>query len=316
MKIEKRKFLSTIKKANQIYIMGHRGLDLDALGSAVALAEIGKKYRKKTSIVVNDTHFELAVNQALTDMQKNVSFIKGKDVNISDRDLIIIVDTNKKEILQEAKLLEKTPHIMVIDHHAPTSDSINDGILFINEKASSTCEMIAFLLEDLKITLKEEINTLLLAGIVLDTNNFVVKTDEETYYSAYLLTKKGADPTKVQYLLKQDLREYALRQKVITNAKVYHTLAVTVGDENIHYRKEDLAKIADTLLQFKGVEASFVIGKLEKESIGVSARSMGNYQVGKIMEKMNGGGDVSSAATKIENSTLEEVEKKLWELIQ
>ncbi len=316
MEINKNNFLKALNGIERVYIMGHIELDLDALGSAIGLVSILEQLGKKAAIIINDKKPELAVKSVLEKMGNKITFLKGSEVTPHNKDLVIVVDTNKQSIVQDPELLTKIPNRMVIDHHSIGEDHLEAKYIFIDSEASSTCQIIVDLLKELAITLPKEINTILLSGIVLDTNNFVVKTDEKTYYNAYLLTKAGANPTEVQYLLKQDIKNYSARQKVITNVKVYHGLAITTGDSNVRYRREDLAKIADTLLQFKGIEASFVIGLLDENTVGISARSMGNYSVQEIMEKMGGGGDHDAAATKIAGKSLKEAAKELFQIIK
>ncbi len=304
-----------INQASEIYISGHIDLDLDAIGSAIGLITLLSIWGKKAYMILDDTHHELAVKQVIDRIHDKIKMIKTSDIIHQDNQLLIVVDTNKKSLLQSNALLNSFPNRMIIDHHQKGDDTIQDALAWIDPYASSTCEMLTEWLDFEQIILPKEINTYLLSGIVLDTNNFVVKTDEKTYYSAYQLTKNGADPTEVQYLLKQDLNEYIARQKVITNVEVHHNIAITKGDETIRYRREDLAKIADTLLQFKGIEASFVIGKFTNSLIGISARSMGDIKVSEVVSCFGGGGDSHDAAARVENKTMDEVEQMILEKI-
>ena len=176
--------------------------------------------------------------------------------------------------------------------------------------------MLTDLLDKEKININETVATILLSGIVLDTNNFVIKTTKNTYRTSYLLAEKGAKPESVQFLLKQDIKNYVERQKVITNVKQVKNVAISNGKSTIRYRREDLAKIADTLLQFDKIEASFVIGKLENKNVGISARSLGNINVGKVLENFNGGGDENEAGACVENSSIKEVNNKLLNIIK
>ena len=187
-------------------------------------------------------------------------------------------------------------------------DTINipQAHLFIDASASSTCEIITGLFEYENYVLEPTVATTILAGIVLDTNNFIIKTDKETYHAAYYLAKCGADSRGVQYLLKQDIKEYVEMQKVITEVKVIKKIAISKGLQTKVYRREDLAKIADTILLFNNIEASFVIGKIDN-GVGISSRSMGNINVGQIMEEFGGGGDNHEAAAKITDRSLNEV---------
>ena len=148
-----------------------------------------------------------------------------------------------------------------------------------------------------------------------DTNNFSLKTDAATFYAAYFLSTLGADVKKVEYLLKQDLGEYVERQKLLSNIETKDNIAIAKGTPSAVYRREDLARIADTLLFFNDIEASFVIAKIAKDEVGVSARSLGNIDVAKIMEKMNGGGDKTEGATKIDMEPISKVAAKLKDVL-
>ncbi len=307
-----------IESSSNVFIMGHRFLDLDAIGASVAMYEYVKKFNKKTTIIVNDTRFEKGVKRVIEMLNNHYQIKRGNKIkkHIDSNSLIIIVDTNKDYLLQDKSLLAMTDNILLIDHHDPSKESINKGLVIIDKNASSTCEMLTSLIEQEKIDINENVATILLSGIVLDTNNYVIKSTSETFRTSYILTKMGADPQKVQFLLKQDLKNYVARQKVITNVKQYKNFLITTGKASIRYRREDLAKIADTLIQFDKTEASFVIGKLENNNIGISARSLGNVDVGKILENFNGGGDNNQAGALINNSTIKEVESKLMNLIK
>lgn len=299
-----------IKKASNIYIMGHKGIDLDAFGSAVGIYYYALYLRKNAKIIIDDKKLESSVKKVVAEFKNSVSIIKSSDISkkISKESLLIIVDTNKQYLLQNSNVLELFDNILILDHHdvGDTTIAENKAFRFIDTSSSSTCEIITKLLINDNIIIKPEIATIILSGIVLDTNNFVLKTDSDTYYAAYYLSKCGADSKKVQYLLKQDIKEYINMQKVITDVEIIKNIAITKGLQTQIYRREDLAKIADTILLFNNIEASFVIGKLE-DGIGISARSMGTIDVGKFLESFGGGGDNHEAATKIVDKSLNEV---------
>lgn len=305
-----------INYSKDIYIMGHKDLDLDAIGSAIAIHNLLLEENKKSTIIIDDQFHEPAVSKVLEETKNKIIVKTSKEININKKSLLIIVDTNKSYLLQNEKLLEQTDNILIVDHHDLTKDSINSGLVLIDEKASSVCEMIAQYIFSNNLKISEYIATILLSGIVLDTNNFVIKTTANTYNIAYNLTLLGADPIKVQYLLKQDIEDYIARQKVITDVKIFNNnIAIAKGSQRIKYRREELAKIADTLLQFNHIESSYVIGYLSTKTVGISARSIGKENVGKIINKLGGGGDDHEAAAKIEESKIEEIEEKLISIL-
>ena len=214
-------------------------------------------------------------------------------------------------------MLKKIPNKLVIDHHEFGKSSIKNAVIINDTKVSSTCEMIASLIEYYDVEIDSYYATILLSGIVLDTNNYTLNTTSETFYLSYFLTSLGASAKKVQYLLKQDIGEYTERQKLMTFIETLDgKVAFTKATQNTIYRREDLAKVADTLLFFNNIEASFVVGKIGKDAIGVSARSLGNYDILKILDKLGGGGDAFNGAAQFENTTVNKVAQEVKRLIK
>lgn len=313
----KRKLNKYLKKANNIFIMAHKDLDLDALGSSIGMYTILTKKKKKCFLIIDDKEHELGVSKILKELEGCLNIIKSSDLDSKldkseNKNLLLILDTNKKDLVQSETTLKKISKKVVIDHHSPGKTTIKDAFLIIDEEVSSTCEMITSLIETYDIELESYYATILLSGIVLDTNNFTLKTTADTYYSAYFLASLGASAKKVQYLLKQDLEEYTERQKLLTRIEILdNKIAFTKATPYTIYRREDLAKIADTLLFFNNIEASFVIGKIGKDTVGISARSLGNFNISTILEKLGGGGDDYNGAVKFDKKNISEVEELL-----
>ena len=206
---------------------------------------------------------------------------------------------------------------MIIDHHDLGKTSIKDGIMINDNKVSSTCEMVTSLIEYYDVEIDSYYATILLSGIVLDTNNYTLNTTAETFYTSYYLTSLGASAKKVQYLLKQDIVEYTERQKLMAAIETLEgNVAFTKATQNTIYRREDLAKVAETLLFFNNIEASFVVGRIGKNTIGVSARSLGSYDISKVLTKIGGGGDTYSGAAKFEDSTVNKVAQEIKAIIK
>ena len=322
IKKEKRKLMSHIKKAKNIFLMAHKNLDLDALGSTIGLYVILKKKRKNCYIIIDEKDHEEGVEKVLKELTGCIDIIKSDEIEeqLNPRDkknLLIILDVNKKELVQSEKALELIDNKIILDHHNVGKSTIKSAYKIIDEDVSSTCEMITDLVETYDIELDPYYATVLLSGIVLDTNNFTLKTSSDTYYSAYYLSCLGASAGKVQYLLKQNIEEYTEREKMLSNIETINKkVAITKASPYTIYRREDLAKVADTLLFFNNIEASFVIGKVSKDDIGVSARSLGDYDINEILAKMNGGGDSYHGAATIKDSTIGKVMTELKELIK
>lgn len=307
-----------IGQASSVFVVGHKDLDLDALGASLAMYHYISTL-KEVYFILDDKKMEAAVSKVIKELDGTIKFIdSSKAVKLKNGDsLLVVVDTNKEYLLQDVILKEAFSNKIIFDHHEMGEGSMrNENLVIVDTDASSTCEMVTEFLKLNNFMIDSYLATLLLAGIILDTNNYVLKTDSNTFYYSYYLTTCGANPSKVQYLLKQDLKKYIKRQKMVTNVKIINHIAVTKGVQEDIYRREELAKTADTLLLFNNIEASFVIAKVDKNTIGISARSLGNINVGQVLGMLGGGGDLHEAAARIEGSTTNKVEKELLNLIK
>ena len=319
---ERRKLNKAIRKSKNIFLMAHKNLDLDALGSSIGMLKYLQKRRKNTYLIIDDRTHEAGVEKVLRELEGCLNIIRSDNLEEhlnpkEKKNLLIILDTNKQELVQSEKALKKIENKIIIDHHDLGKTTIKNATIIVDNKVSSTCEMITNLIEYYDIDIDSYYATILLAGIVLDTNNYTLNTMAETFYTSYYLTSLGASAKKVQYLLKQDINEYAERQKLLSSIETINDkIAITKATPYAHYRREELAKVADTLLFFNNIEASFVIGHINKDVIGLSARSLGGYDIGKILEKLGGGGDSYTGAAKFENTTISNVEKELKRIIE
>ena len=306
-----------IGKSKKIFLMAHKNLDLDAISSCIAMSYLLKKINKNSYIVIDDTTNELGVEKILHEIDGSYEIITSQKVKEKlhknkRKNLLIILDTNKKDLVQNKEVLDYFDKKIVIDHHELGKNSIYDGYQIIDVECSSASQMVVQILNEYKVDINSYLATLLLSGIVLDTNNFTLNTNEETFYSAYYLTVFGASIKKVQYLLKQDINHYIEQQKLLTNIEIINDkIAIAKGTPYAIYRREDLARIAETLLFFNNIELSIVIGKINKNDVGISARSFGNVDVEELMTKLGGGGNKQYGAALIENKKISEVADKV-----
>ena len=314
----KKRIDKMIMKASNIFVVGHRHLDLDAIASNIGIVEYIKSFNKKPIIIINDKRKEAGVKKILDKVEGRYHIEKSSKIKyrINDESLLIITDTNKEMLLQDPSLVSLFKNIIIIDHHEYNETSISKALIVVDDKISSASEMVTYLLNEKNIKISSDIATILLSGIVLDTNNFAIKTSKETFYAAYLLSNLGADENKVQSLLKQDIKDYIERSKILLNVKIVDNVAITVAKASIIYRREDLARVADILLQFHNIDASIVIGKIENNKIGISGRSIGKLNIGDVLEFTGGGGNAYEAASQITGSKLREVEDNILEILK
>lgn len=312
MKIEK-----LINMSDEVFITAHKYIDLDALGSILGIYYIVNNLGKNAYIVIDDEEINPEVRRALSTI-KRIDDIVPKTYSeieslINDKSLLIVCDTNKKTRVQNEELL-KIINKIVIDHHVESKNVIEDlSYKFIDTNSSSATEIVLDLINELNIYIPAEISTIMLAGMHIDTNDFTIKTSEKTHIYASMLYKFGADSKEAQYLLKQNFTEFKRRQKLTLATEIYDIYAITMSDST--YSSTELAKASDVLLTFNNVEASFSIAKLNDDVVGISARSLGNADVEKVMLHFNGGGHKTDAACQIKGKSVEEVKKELLDYL-
>lgn len=315
-KDEIKKVRKYIKASDTIFIQGHKNLDLDAISSNIGLYYILEKLNKKCYIIIDDVEHEMGVKKVLHEIEGCYNIITSDEIESkmnkrAKKNLLIILDTNKKELVQSKKALDLMQRRIVIDHHELGKTSIKEGLILIDTKTSSACELIVRLADLYNIKFSSYIATLLLSGITLDTNNFMLNTNEETFYTAYYLSVYGASTKKVQYLLKQDLASYSEEQKLLTNIDILDgKIAIAKAAENAIYRRQDLARIADTLLFFNDIDVSIVVGKISKNEVGISARSI-ESNIEPLVTKLGGGGNENNGAAVITNKKINEIVEKI-----
>ena len=315
--IEYMKIENLINNSDTVFITAHKYIDLDALGSVLGIYYIVNNIGKNAYIVIDDAEINPEVKRALSTIKKIDDIIPKtyEEIKslITDNSLLIVCDTNKKTRVQNQELL-KINNKVVIDHHVESKSVIEDlSYKFIDISSSSATEIVLDLINELNIYIPAEVATIMLAGMYIDTNGFSIKTSEKTHIYASMLYKFGADSKEAQYLLKQNFTEFKRRQKLTLATEIYDEYAVTTSESV--YSSTELAKASDVLLTFNNVEASFSIAKLDDDVVGISARSLGNVDVEKVMLHFNGGGHKTDAATQIKGKSVEEIKKELLEFL-
>ena len=311
-----------IKENDQVLIMGHTNPDIDALGSAIGMYRLATNLGKEAYIVANTNTMALGlVKQSLDEEKQFEGAIINKEIaeeKITDKTLLIIVDTHKSSYVEDPSLLDKTNQIAIIDHHRRSPDFIQKSILTFHEVyASSAAELVTELLQytSTPIELSKIEAETLYAGIMMDTKNFTFKTGVRTFEAAAYLRKCGVDIIQVKKWFQSDLETYNKITEIIKTTEIIND---TIGIAT--YNKEDkdanviCAKSADELLTIGNITASFVLGNVGNE-VTISGRSIGDINVQVILEKMGGGGHITLAGAQIEGMTIEEVKEELKQRI-
>ena len=301
-----------IAQSSEVFIMGHKNADIDAVGAATGVSCICRKKGKAPHIVINrDVNAAkdlIAQMEALPEYEN--AFLSPDDAMLmaDPRSLLIIVDTNRPDQVESKPLLESIPRVAVIDHHRRAADYIEQVVLNLHEPfVSSASELVTELLQyavDTKDILPMEAQALL-AGIVLDTKNFSVRTGSRTFEAAAFLRRTGADTVDVKKLFQNNLSDTLDRYKIIQKARLYRgDIAIAALDYTAN--RTIAAQASDELLNIAGIDTSFVLYP-DGDRVIMSARSIGDTNVQMILEPLGGGGNAATAGAQITGMDMNQV---------
>lgn len=315
-----------MKQSDQIFVMGHKYPDMDAIGSCLGIRRIAEMNHKEAWIVVNPDEFSNDISRLMDEVKKDANISKyiitPKEAaeKMTATSLLVMVDMHRPSISIAPELLTLTNQIVVIDHHRRGEEFPENPVLvYIEPYASSAAELITELFE-YQSNESDPINkieaTAMLAGIIVDTRSFSLRTGSRTFDAASYLRSCGADSVMIQRLLKENVDTYLLRSHLIQSIEfVKSNLAIATGEEDETYDTVVAAQAADTMLSMADVDASFVITKRADGRVGISARSLGEINVQIIMEALGGGGHLSNAATQLSDVTIAEAKEQLEQVI-
>lgn len=311
-----------LEGSDNVIIMGHRFADLDALGAAIGLRKAAEVLGKPAYIAMSRT------KTLATPLLERLDAESGPDVVISEeraaelltkKSLLIIVDTHRADFVEYPELYKKAGTVVVIDHHRKNVDFINNAIIFFhNPSASSASEMVTEMLTYLtadgtRLIDKFEAEALL-AGIMLDTRNFILRTGVQTFESAAYLRDLGADTVSVKQLFANTFEDYRQKNQIVSAADIYRECAIAITESNIDDVRILSAQAADELLNISGVKASFVLFSADSV-VNISARSLGDINVQIIMEVLGGGGHQTMAAAQLKEKTVDDARVRLLQAI-
>ena len=307
--------------ASRVFVMGHKYPDMDCIGAAAGVCAMARKKGAPVHIIK-----EAGQNPASEMSERLGALPEYKDVFLSQQDailladancLLVVVDTNRPEQVVSQDLLEAVHKVAVIDHHRRASSYIADAALNFHEPYASSAselvtELLQYLLEPADL-FKTEAEALL-AGMVLDTKQFTMRTGSRTFEAAAFLRRSGADTGDVKKLFQNDLEGTIAKYDIIQNAKMYHEgIAVAKVDHTVG--RITAAQAADELLNISGIDTSFVLFPDQEGRVILSARSMGDVNVQVVLEKLGGGGNAATAGAQVPGKGVDEVNDMLLQAI-
>lgn len=307
-----------IDESDNVVIMGHRNIDIDAFGAALGLYRLSKTLGKECYIASEPTGKSLGkfLDKLKSEEEYKDIILNEEEVSevINKNTLLIIVDTHKTSYVEFPELLNKIDRKIIIDHHRKAPDCIENVLISFHEVyASSTAELVTEIIqyskEDITLSLIEAES--LYGGIMVDTKDFTFKTGVRTFEAAAYLRKYGVDIIRVKKWFQADLESYNMIANIVKNVEIHNdTIAVAVYDAEDENANLICAKAADELLTISDITASFVMAKMG-EKVCISGRSIGDINVQLILEKLGGGGHITLAGAQLEGFSLEDAKDEL-----
>ncbi len=306
-----------VNASDVVLIMGHKFSDLDSVGAAVGMWSAVTKGLGHDAYIVIDREQTLA-KQIVTSMEKVTQdrkiFVEPWEAQsmITGRTLLIVVDTHSPSFVESPEILREVSRIVVIDHHRMMVKHIDNALVFYHEPyASSASEMVAELVQYISSNCLSRVEAeALMAGIMLDTKNFVLKTGVRTFEASAYLRRRGADTVEVKRLFSNSIDTYKAKSQLVSSAEIYNNCAIACSAENIPDIRVASAQAADELLSIQGVTASFVLFQTGN-TVSISARSLGDVNVQLLMEALGGGGHLTMAGAQLQDATLRDARQKL-----
>ena len=296
-----------IEQSDSVLIMGHKTSDLDSIGAAVGVLRICKIAKIPAAIVVDrNTSLAAALINNLINNGYSDDFVSPQQAQeyMTSNTLTVVVDTHIESMLESSDVYKKAKNVVVIDHHRKMVGHIENAVIFYHEPyASSASELVAELLQytggndDKPTSLESEA---LLAGIMLDTRDFIINAGVRTFEAAAYLRRMGAITKNVKQYFTSSLKNYIAKSKLVESALIYKGCAIVTQENDGEQAPETIPQAANDLLTIQGVGASFVAVK-KGDKTSISARSMGDVNVQIIMEKLGGGGHLVMAGAQLKN---------------
>jgi len=307
---------------NRIFISPHKHPDTDAFGAAMGILKMAHAFNKEAYIIIDTNALDKTVKKIIQLIEyEYVTFLDyfitpGNALDMIDRnDLLVMVDHHSFGQCMDERLPMRTKNVAIIDHHRKLSDAVEFAVMnHIEPYASSSVELVTEMLDlaSKEVMLNAFEATVMLSGIMVDTNNFMYRTGARTFEACAILRNYGADTFKVKNILREGLGEIQQRSKLLSLAElVSNRFSIVEVPETIKADRILLAKTADMLLDIDATIAAFAIGILPNGDIGISARSLEGFNVQVLMEKFDGGGHLNNAGAQIENTTRAKVKTQL-----
>ncbi|MEG1457447.1 MAG: bifunctional oligoribonuclease/PAP phosphatase NrnA [Bacilli bacterium] len=308
MKLLLKAICNEIKKYDKIYLVRHIGPDPDAICAQTALRDAIKlTFPSKSEVLAIGS--SVAKFKSLGKLDKSVRFDY-------DNSLVIALDIPDKRRIDGIEI-EKFKHVLKIDHH-PTVDSFSKYD-YVDEKATSTCEMVYKLLKNTKLRCNEDIAETLFLGIVSDSNRFLFNTDYKTFgiISEITYIYRFDIMNAYKKIYTRPISDIRLMGYISSNLKVTKNkfAYIELEDDIVKSLGADSSSASNMINDFNNITEvlvwMFVTYDEKNKVYKVNMRSRGPF-INEIANKYNGGGHKFSSGARI--ASKDEVDDLIAEL--
>jgi phosphoesterase RecJ-like protein len=307
-----REIIDFIDRSDNYLLTTHQNADGDAFASMLTMAYLLEKQNKSYDMVIQDSavdskyHFLWGVDRIKT-------YQKNYDRKYS---AAIVLDVpSRLRIGEPSNLLPDQEYCVKIDHHPVEEDFARYNL--VDEKASSTSQLIYEIIEIKKFPLNKDLADLIFAGIMYDTGRFSFSnTRKRDFEIAALLAAHGVKPhvTANHLFFTSSFDSMKTLGYALSHMQVYLDGKLSIiylpNEMMINKNHAQIEELANYSVAIKGVEVGLFIREVEPHYFKVSLRSRGQVNVNMVAKKFGGGGHAHAAGMRYKGN-FKELEKKL-----
>lgn len=309
------KIREILNSGKRFLVVTHIDPDGDAVGSAFALGFAIETLEKDVSVYLKD---RVPYRYAFLPQPRGLVH----EIPEGTFDAVFTVDCG--DFLRVGNghetLKEKGP-IINIDHH-----DTNEAFGYINildERASSTAELIYLVLKGLGIPIDADMAINIYTGIFTDTGSFRYgNTNAKAFTICEEMTHKGVVPSYVASKVHEShpKERFILLCNVLATLQMYYDNRVAVVHVTTDMFREANASrehsegFVEFIKEMKDLEVAALLRQIGENRYKISMRSKGTVDVASVATRFGGGGHKNAAGCVMEG-TLEEIRTRLVEAI-
>ena len=308
------KIIEKIEQYESIVIFGHINPDGDCFGSQVALKAILKEHYPNKNVTIYGNGLPVFEN-----LLGETDYVPQSAIEVS---LAIILDCNDLERVDDKLVLEALDFAK-IDHHID-NHTFNEGPEVIDEKSSSTAELIYRFAKENNFEIPPLAAKGLYLGLYTDTGRFQYAYDYAKVFAiAKDLVELGAEPKRIIPLLNRStvsalkIKTYVYNHYVRDTDGLIYLIVPKKDREKLGVSSARMVGNTSLISHIYNYPVWFIATETDEGGMQVEIRSEGiyNIDVQKVAVEFGGGGHTFAAGFTIKEFSEENI-KKLISLLK